>query len=56
MTPARTLRSVHIQVSDNEVINSFIAKFSPDDPFSEQRMKCKERFNLLITKKPPIKL
>ncbi|CDW79912.1 h aca ribonucleoprotein complex subunit 3 [Stylonychia lemnae] len=42
--------------SNNPTISAHPARFSPDDPFSEQRMKCKERFNLLITQKPPIQL
>ncbi|TNV75119.1 hypothetical protein FGO68_gene8088 [Halteria grandinella] len=37
--------------SQNATISAHPARFSPDDPFSEQRMKCKERFNLLPTQK-----
>lgn len=32
------------------------AKFSPDDQFSEERILCKKRFNLLLTQQPPLKL
>jgi H/ACA ribonucleoprotein complex subunit 3 len=32
------------------------AKFSPDDQFSEERILCKKRFNLLLTQKPPLSL
>lgn len=28
------------------------AKFSPDDPYSEERIECKRRFNLLLTQTP----
>eukprot|EP00347_Sterkiella_histriomuscorum_P013638 403363952 len=42
--------------SNNPTISAHPARFSPDDPFSEQRMKCKERFNLLPTQKAPIQL
>ena len=30
------------------------AKFSPDDQFSEERIICKKRFNLLLTQRPPL--
>eukprot|EP00614_Pseudopedinella_elastica_P021910 CAMPEP_0172616516 /NCGR_PEP_ID=MMETSP1068-20121228/65090_1 /TAXON_ID=35684 /ORGANISM="Pseudopedinella elastica, Strain CCMP716" /LENGTH=77 /DNA_ID=CAMNT_0013421973 /DNA_START=104 /DNA_END=337 /DNA_ORIENTATION=- len=29
------------------------ARFSPDDQFSNQRIACKKRFNLLPTQQPP---
>jgi H/ACA ribonucleoprotein complex subunit 3 len=32
------------------------AKFSPDDQFSEERILCKKRFNLLLTQKPKLVL
>ena len=32
------------------------AKFSPDDQFSEERIQCKKRFNLLLTQRPPLHL
>eukprot|EP00954_Amorphochlora_amoebiformis_P019647 1333945-Amorphochlora_amoeboformis.AAC.1 len=28
------------------------ARFSPDDKFSQQRIICKKRFNLLLTQQP----
>ena len=31
------------------------ARFSPDDQFQKERMKCKERFKLLPTHKPAMK-
>lgn len=30
------------------------AKFSPDDPYSAERIQCKRRFNLLLTQQPGI--
>ena len=30
-------------------LNAHPARFSPDDEYSIQRMKCKERFGLLMT-------
>lgn len=30
-------------------ISAHPARFSKDDPYQKQRMKCKERFNLLVT-------
>jgi H/ACA ribonucleoprotein complex subunit 3 len=32
------------------------AKFSPDDPYSEERIECKRRFNLLLTQTAPPQL
>ena len=32
------------------------SKFSPDDQFSEERILCKKRFNLLLTQKPKLQL
>ena len=32
------------------------ARFSPDDPYQKERMKCKERFNLLPIQKPPMQM
>ena len=32
------------------------ARFSPDDPWQKERMKCKERFNLLPIQKPAMQL
>jgi len=32
------------------------AKFSPDDPFSQERILCKKRFNLLLTQTPGLEL
>ena len=37
-------------------ISAHPARFSPDDVYQKERMKCKERFNLLITQKPLIAL
>ena len=33
-----------------------LARFSPDDVYQKERMKCKERFNLLPTQRPPVAL
>jgi H/ACA ribonucleoprotein complex subunit 3 len=41
---------------DKPTISAHPARFSPDDQYSAQRMKCKERFNLLPTQQPGIKL
>lgn len=40
-----------ISLSDYDFLTSLfiIARFSKDDPYQKQRMKCKERFNLLLT-------
>ncbi|CAI2386606.1 unnamed protein product [Moneuplotes crassus] len=32
------------------------AKFSPCDPNSDERIKCKKRFDLLLTQSKPVKL
>mmetsp|Transcript_52414 Transcript_52414/g.139219 ORF Transcript_52414/g.139219 Transcript_52414/m.139219 type:complete len:98 (+) Transcript_52414:14-307(+) len=32
------------------------ARFSPDDKYSEQRIKCKKRFKVLKTQEPPPEL
>jgi H/ACA ribonucleoprotein complex subunit 3 len=36
----------------NPTISAHPARFSKDDPYQKQRMKCKERFNLLLIQKP----
>lgn len=33
-----------------------LARFSPDDVYQKERMKCKERFKLLPTQKPAVQL
>ena len=33
-------------------VSAHPARFSPDDKFSKQRIKCKRRFNLLPTQQP----
>ena len=38
--------------SGNYTLNAHPARFSPDDKFSEERIKLKERFNLLPTQTP----
>jgi len=38
-----------------QVINSILARFSPDDKYSDERLKLKERHGLLITQQPPLK-
>jgi H/ACA ribonucleoprotein complex subunit 3 len=32
----------------------YLARFSPDDPFSQERILCKKRFNLLLTQQPKL--
>jgi H/ACA ribonucleoprotein complex subunit 3 len=45
------------KASDNTcTLSAHPAKFSPDDQFSEERMICKKRFNLLLTQRPELKL
>ena len=41
---------------DAPTMSAHPAKFSPDDPYQRERMKCKERFNLLPTQKPALVL
>jgi len=49
--------SLHTQVSSPlNNFNNLLARFSPDDVYQKERMKCKERFNLLPTQKPAMAL
>jgi H/ACA ribonucleoprotein complex subunit 3 len=36
-------------------LNAHPARFSPDDKYSDERLKLKERHGLLITQQPPLK-
>ena len=41
---------------DSCTFSAHPAKFSPDDQYSEERIICKKRFNLLLTQRPGLKL
>lgn len=41
---------------DKPTMSAHPARFSPDDQYQAQRMKCKERFNLLPTQQVAVKL
>ena len=60
-TPSNSMMLTTIQLSQlTQVCLPFylisLARFSPDDVYQKERMKCKERFNLLPTQKPPVAL
>jgi H/ACA ribonucleoprotein complex subunit 3 len=41
-----------VDPNQEATVSAHPARFSPDDKFSKQRIKCKRRFNLLPTQQP----
>ena len=41
-----------VDPNQQATVSAHPARFSPDDKFSKQRIKCKRRFNLLPTQQP----
>ena len=41
-----------VDPNQKATVSAHPARFSPDDKFSKQRIKCKRRFNLLPTQQP----
>lgn len=38
------------------VVFTLLARFSPDDKYSRERVTCKERYGCLLTQQPDMKL
>jgi len=44
----------NLNPSGNPTKSAHPARFSPQDPFSRERILCKRRFGLLPTQQPPL--